>query len=87
MTGDLAKAESNLIKHGVRFESAAEFDWHTASTFYDVGHSAEEDRYTSVGHIGPRQHVMIWTPRGAKVRIISLRKANDREMKYYDSRT
>ena len=42
-----------------------------------------ELRVVSAGYIGGRLHLVVWTARGDTRRIISLRKANDREEKAY----
>jgi len=42
-----------------------------------------ETRFTATGYIGPRLHVMVVCLRGTAVRIVSLRKANSREVKRY----
>ncbi|MFZ5616813.1 MAG: BrnT family toxin [Pseudomonadota bacterium] len=79
-----AQAEANKAKHGVEFETAEGFDWTSALILDDEKHSDKERRYCAVGFIGDRLHVMIWTPRGATIRLISLRKANAREAKLYE---
>ncbi|MFN0024457.1 MAG: BrnT family toxin [Parvularculaceae bacterium] len=50
----------------------------------DAADSRDETRYVAVGFIGERLHVMIWTPRRAAIRVIGLRKANDRERRLYE---
>lgn len=42
-----------------------------------------EDRFITVGLLDTRPVVLVWTPRGAVRRIISMRKANDREKALY----
>lgn len=37
-----------------------------------------------MGMIGDRLHVLVFTPRGDAMRVISLRRANDREMRTYE---
>ncbi len=81
---DPGKARANFIKHGVMFEAAEHFDWRSALVRVDAVHSREENRYVAVGFIGERLHVMVWTPRSAAIRIIGLRKANDRERRFYE---
>jgi uncharacterized protein len=44
-----------------------------------------EPRFIALGLIGNRPHVMVFTPRGDMVRIISLRKANAREITRYEA--
>jgi uncharacterized DUF497 family protein len=45
-----------------------------------------EIRYFTVGFLEERMVVLVWTPRGEDQRIISMRKANDREQKTYGPR-
>lgn len=42
-----------------------------------------EERWIAMGLIGIRVHIMIYTRRAGNIRIISLRKANSREMEHY----
>jgi uncharacterized DUF497 family protein len=46
-----------------------------------------EDRYELIGRIEGRLYVVIYTPRDDRVRIISARKANSRELKRYENRS
>ena len=46
-----------------------------------------EDRYQMIGRIDCRLFVLVYTPRGDVVRIISARKANLREVKRYEDRS
>ena len=45
-----------------------------------------EVRYLTVGMLEQRMVVLVWTPRGQDLRIISMRKANDREQRAYGPR-
>lgn len=45
-----------------------------------------ENRYFTIGFLEERMVVLVWTPRGEDQRIISMRKANDREQKAYGAR-
>jgi uncharacterized DUF497 family protein len=81
---DPAKAASNKALHGVDFADARDFDWETALVVEDVRRDYGEKRYVALGMIGERVHVMVFSPRGGAVRLISLRKANKREVKRYD---
>nr|WP_245515357.1 BrnT family toxin [Rhizobium deserti] len=45
-----------------------------------------ETRYFTVGLLAGRMVVVVWTPRGDDQRIISMRKANDREQKAFGGR-
>jgi len=44
-----------------------------------------EDRYQLIGRIEKRIYVVVYTPRTVAVRIISARKANQREVQYYEN--
>ena len=45
-----------------------------------------EIRYITVGFLGDAMVVLVWTPRNDSRRIISLRKANERERRLYGPR-
>ena len=45
-----------------------------------------EDRFISIGFLDGRMVVLVWTRRGGARRIISMRKANDREQTIYGPR-
>ncbi len=84
---DEGKREANKLKHGVDFDRAESFDWETALTLLDDRQDYGEPRYIALGRIAKRLYVMVYTVRGEAVRIIGLRKANDREVKYYEAQT
>lgn len=44
-----------------------------------------ESRFTSAGVLDGRMVVIVWTPRGEVRRIISMRKANEREIEKFAS--
>jgi uncharacterized DUF497 family protein len=79
---DPAKRLSNIAKHaGIDFVSVRDFEWSAAQTVRND--RGGEVRYSSIGYIGPRLHVVIYTVRDGARRIISLRKANKREEASY----
>ncbi|MFT4435013.1 BrnT family toxin [Caballeronia sp. 15715] len=47
----------------------------------DLRRNYGEQRFTTAGWLDGRIVVLFWTPRGEDRRIISMRKANDRETK------
>ena len=53
----------------------------------DTRYSYGEDRYQLTGRIEGRLFVLVYTPRRDAVRIISARKANQREMRRYENRS
>ena len=77
---DSEKAEQNLAKHGVPFESVAGFDWRTAIEAEDRRYDYGETRMQALGKIGERYHVLVYAWRDDRIRVISLRKANRREI-------
>lgn len=42
-----------------------------------------EDRFITIGYLQGRMIIVVWTPRGSVRRIISMRKANEREQTLY----
>jgi uncharacterized protein len=80
---DPNKADANAAKHGVDFESATAFDWSVAMESRDKRQPYPEVRSTAVSMLGERPHVMVFTRRGQKIRVISLRRANEREARTY----
>ena len=80
---DTIKNRINIAKHGISLTDAGEFDWETARQHEDTRKSYPERRHTAVGYLGDRLHVMVLCFRESKIRVISLRKANAREVKIY----
>jgi hypothetical protein len=81
---DADKAQSNIEKHGVTFEEAAEvfFD-----PFYQSGDAAEEGelREFILGYsIAPRLLLVVYIEREERTRIISARPATRHERKLYE---
>lgn len=58
-------------------------EWVTALMEEDTRKAYGERRFQVLGYIGERLHAMVFTPREGKVHVISLRKANSREVKKY----
>ncbi|KAF1022354.1 MAG: hypothetical protein GAK30_01138 [Paracidovorax wautersii] len=80
---DHAKQAANVAKHGVFFSAAAAFEWENAIVEVDSRHAYGEPHLTAIAPIGERVHVMVFTLRETHVHIISLRKANSREVRRY----
>jgi hypothetical protein len=78
------KRASNLLNHKIDFAIAHDFEWETALEFQDRRRDYGERRMVAYGEIASRLHVMVWTPRHGTVRLISLRKANGREIDRYE---
>lgn len=84
---DDRKAEQNVAKHGVIFEYAARafLDPHRLDT-EDARRDYTEDRRLTLGKIEGRLFAVAYTPRGKTIRLISARKANERERRKYDEK-
>jgi uncharacterized DUF497 family protein len=80
---DERKRAANLRKHGVDFAIVERFEFDTALVVIDDRKDYGEPRYRAFGVIDDRLHVLVFTARGGQTRIISLRRANDRERKNY----
>jgi uncharacterized DUF497 family protein len=59
------------------------FEWETAVVHEDTRKLYAEPRFEAKGFIDERLHVMVYCLRADVVRVISLRKANTREVKDY----
>ena len=68
-------------------DRAEQLDWATALIWEDKRKNYGEQRYCVLGFIRDRLHSVVFTPRGGKPRVISLRKANKREVKRYEKAT
>ena len=82
---DPAKQAANLAKHGIWFSAADDFEWETAQIGVDGRKSCGESRLIAIGWIGTRLFVLTFMLRLTAVRIVSLRKANLREVSRYVS--
>ena len=83
---DEAKRAATLKARGLDLGRAAEvFDGATLTT-QDDRRDYGEDRYVTVGFLDEAMVVLVWTRRGSAYRIISMRKANERERRLYGSR-
>ncbi len=84
---DAAKNQANIIKHGIGLHLAEDFEWDSAIIHPDERKNYGESRFIALGFISSRLHVVIFTTRNKNLRIISLRKANERERKEYEKET
>lgn len=84
---DPAKSERNVTDRGLPFTLVEQMEWSGAVIKEDVRKNYGERRYLALGMIGDRLHAVVFTPRAGKVHVISLRKANQREVKDYEQET
>jgi len=80
---DPVKRDKTLLERGLDFARAVEVFDGIHFTGQDKRMDYEEDRFITVGWLDTNLVVMVWTPRGEVRRIISMRKANDREKALY----
>lgn len=83
ITFDISKNERNIRERGLSFEQVAEFAFETAYIATDARRDYGEARYLALGWLHRRLHVLCFTETGDGIRVISFRKANDREVKRY----
>ena len=83
---DSAKRALTLDMRGLDMARADEIFAGPTLTFPDVRQDYGEPRLISIGLLDDRMVVVVWTGRGEVRRIISLRKANDREQSIHGPR-
>ena len=80
---DEAKRQLTLQKRGLDFATADEVFDGTEFTLADDRIDYGERRFNTFGKLDGRLIAVTWTIRDGKRRIISMRKANDREQNWY----
>ena len=85
---DAAKNNTNIAKHGVSLQLAEQLEWDTLWAKRDVRQDYAELRVIGFAYIELRLFCVIFVDRGETAhsvtgRIISLRKANPREVNRY----
>ena len=87
VTFDPAKDAANLAKHGISLNEAVGFEWGTAVVWPDTRRDYGEPRMVALGYIGLRIMALVFVDRPpdkpTERRIISLGKANTREVNRY----
>ena len=80
---DPSKRDKTLTERGVDMARADEVLTGKTITVPDARKDYGEDRWISIGYLDGRMVVVAWTKRRDNYRIISMRKANDREQNQY----
>ncbi|MCL1960367.1 MAG: BrnT family toxin [Desulfovibrionaceae bacterium] len=83
---DPDKRDRTLAERGLDLARAGEVFAGKHWTVEDERHDYNEPRYITAGRLDGRMVLLAWTPRGQARRIISMRKANEREQKRYAHR-
>jgi uncharacterized DUF497 family protein len=84
ITFDPAKNAKNIAERGLPFERVVDLAWETAVLQEDRRKDYGETRVRVLAHLGQRLHVAVITMRGDTVHVISFRKANRKEVEWYD---
>ena len=82
---DLAKSASNKIKHGIDFVEA-QVIWLDQKRVETTMPTASEQRFQMLGLIGEKLWSAIFTHRGEKIRLISVRRVRKDEKERYHGR-
>ena len=82
---DPVKSQGNLAKHGLTLEAACAL-WAVSGVEADLGVVNGEFRYVRLGPLGGVIHLAVFTFRaGPAIRLISARKATEKEIAIYES--
>ena len=81
---DDKKRNEALAERGLDFADVAWVDWDAAFTVGDTRVDYAEARFVTMAPINNRLCVFAWCQRGEALRVISLRKANERERNKYE---
>lgn len=85
---DEAKSETCFEERGFDFAYATQAFLDPNRVIHvDTRHNYGEHRYQLTGKIEQRLFVVVYTPRPDAMRIISARKANQREVEHYEDST
>ena len=80
---DPTKDRANLAKHGISLVLAIELDWEAALVWIDDRFEYSETRMIALAPKTGILYYVAFVDRGEVRRIISLRRANRREVKHY----
>jgi uncharacterized DUF497 family protein len=80
---DLAKDADNQAKHGVSLALAGELDWEASLVWIDDRFEYGELRMIALAPQTGVLYYVAFVDRGEVRRVISLRRANRREVKHY----
>lgn len=87
ITYDTTKDQANIASHGVSLSEAESLEWDALVSEQDTRKNYGEARMIGYAPIGSRLFCVVFVDRDGARRVISLRKANLREVKRYDSET
>jgi len=82
---DPAKSAANKVKHGIGFDEAQKL-WNDAYALTVESGAKGESRWLVVAEHGSKLWTAVITHRGAAIRIISVRRSREDEVKNYEKR-
>lgn len=80
---DPNKNTINVEKHGIALTAAATIEWDESLTWKDERKNYGEARMCAIAYIGERLYYVVYVDRDEVRRVISLRKANLKEVERY----
>jgi uncharacterized DUF497 family protein len=83
---DPEKRAKTLAERGLDFEDAVQVFAGTTFTIEDDRQDYGEQRFQTMGFLGDRLVMIVWTHREGGRHIISMRKCNDREKERFETR-
>jgi uncharacterized DUF497 family protein len=81
---DLEKDASNQRKHGLSLADAGRLDWDEMRIQVDTRRDYREERLVGFGLLDTNLHCVVFTLRDGAIRVISLRRANYREINEHE---
>ena len=82
---DENKSRTNKSKHGIGFDEAQEL-WEDPYSFeVPSSQSEDEKRFLVLGQINTKYYTAIITYRDINIRIISVRRSREKEIKLYEN--
>ncbi len=82
---DPAKSARNVRERGLPFELAAAVLANVIGEFIDDRRDYGEERFVAFGMVVGRLFCVVYTKRDETIRVISLRKANSKEVKRWQA--
>jgi uncharacterized DUF497 family protein len=83
-TCDPNKSRANYFKHGIVLEFAQQLEWAKKLVWADDRLNYNEARMSGLVPLEGKIYAVAYVLRAESTRMISLRKANNREMKRYE---
>jgi len=79
------KSSTNKLKHNIDFQEAQKL-WNDPYSFeMPSKQNEDEERFLVLGQINSKNYTAIITYRNTNIRIISVRRSREKEMKLYES--